>query len=76
MSSGQSYRFTPEISGCPCPGVLTHTVTTPAGASFGEGTTKDGSVDLLPVSSGTYTVTFTYVVCGITVSKTFTLGVK
>jgi len=75
MPSGQSYRFTPEISGCPCPGVLTHTVTTPAGASYGEATGKDGSVDILPVTPGTYTITFTYTVCGTTVTKTFSLGV-
>jgi hypothetical protein len=75
MSSGQSYRFTAEISGCPCPGVLTHTVTAPPGASYGEATGKDGSVDILPVSSGTYTITFTYTVCGTSVTKTFSLGV-
>ena len=75
MPTGQSYRFTPEISGCPCPGTLTHTVTTPAGASYGEATGKDGSVDILPVTPGTYTITFTYTVCGTTVTKTFSLGV-
>ena len=75
MPGGQSYRFTPEISGCPCPGTLTHTVTTPAGASYGEATGKDGSVDILPVTPGTYTITFTYTVCGITVTKIFSLGV-
>ena len=75
MPTGQSYRFTPEISGCPCPGTLTHTVTTPAGASYGVGTGKDGSVDIFPVTPGTYTVTFSYTVCGITVTKTFSLGV-
>lgn len=75
MSTGQSYRFSAEVSGCPCPGVLTHTVTTPAGASYGEATGKDGSVDILPVTPGTYTITFTYTVCGNTITKTFSLGV-
>jgi hypothetical protein len=75
MPAGQSYRFTAEISGCPCPGTLTHTVTTPAGASYGVATGKDGSVDILPVTPGTYTITFTYTVCGTTVTKTFSLGV-
>ena len=36
---------------------------------------KDGSVDILPVTPGTYTITFTYTVCGTTVTKTFSLGV-
>jgi hypothetical protein len=76
MSGGKMYRFDAVISGCPCPGTLTSSVTTPPGASYGSGTGKDGSVTLLPVSSGTYTITFTYTVCGITVTKTFTLGVK
>lgn len=75
MPTGQSYRFSAEISGCPCPGTLTHTVTTPAGASYGEATGKDGSVDILPVTPGTYTITFTYTVCGTVVTKTFSLGV-
>lgn len=75
MPGGQSYRFTPEISGCPCPGTLTHTLTTPLGASYGEATGKDGSVDILPVTPGTYTITFTYTVCGTTVTKTFSLSV-
>ena len=75
MPTGQSYRFTPVISGCPCPGTLTHTVTTPAGASYGEATGKDGSVDVLPVTPGTYTITFSYTVCGNTITKTFSLGV-
>lgn len=75
MPAGQSYRFNAVISGCPCPGVLTHTVTTPAGASYGEASGKDGSVDVLPVTPGTYTITFTYTVCGMTVTKTFSLGV-
>ena len=75
MPAGQSYRFNAVISGCPCPGVLTHTVTTPAGASYGEASGKDGSVDVLPVTPGTYTITFTYTVCGMTITKTFSLGV-
>jgi hypothetical protein len=75
MPTGQSYRFNAVISGCPCPGTLTHTVTTPAGASYGEASGKDGSVDILPVTPGTYTITFTYTVCGTTITKTFTLGV-
>jgi hypothetical protein len=75
MPTGQSYRFTAEISGCPCPGTLTHTISTPPGASYGVATGKDGSVDILPVTPGTYTITFTYTVCGSTITKTFSLGV-
>ena len=75
MSSGRMYRFDAVISGCPCPGTLTSTITTPAGASYGVGNGKDGSVTLLPVTAGTYTITFNYTVCGKVVSKTFTLGV-
>ena len=75
MPTGQSYRFSAEISGCPCPGTLTHSITTPPGASYGVATGKDGSVDILPVTPGTYTITFTYTVCGTTVTKTFSLGV-
>lgn len=76
MSGGKMYRFDAVISGCPCPGTLTSTVTAPAGASYGTGKGKDGSVTVLPVSGGTYTITFSYTVCGKTVTKTFTLGVK
>ncbi|HYC40151.1 MAG TPA: hypothetical protein VEB63_06640 [Chitinophagaceae bacterium] len=77
MSGGRIYRFDAEISGCPCPGgVLTSTVTAPAGASYGTGPAAGGGVTLFPVSSGTYTVTFTYKVCDKTVTKTFTLTVK
>jgi hypothetical protein len=75
MSGGKMYRFDAVISGCPCPGTLTSTVTAPAGASYGTSTGRDGSVTILPVSSGTYTVTFSYTVCGVTVTKIFTLGV-
>ena len=75
MPTGQSYRFSAEISGCPCPGTLTHSITTPPGASYGVATGKDGSVDILPVTPGTYTITFSYTVCGTTVTKTFSLGV-
>jgi hypothetical protein len=75
MSSGKMYRFDAEISGCPCPGTLTSTVTAPAGASYGTGTGKDGSVTLLPVTSGTYMITFTYKVCDQVITKTFTLGI-
>ena len=75
MPTGQSYRFSAEITGCPCPGSLTHTITTPAGASYGVATGKDGSVDILPATPGTYTITFSYTVCGTTVTKTFSLGV-
>lgn len=76
MSSGIMYHFDAVISGCPCPGTLTSTVTAPAGASYGTSKGKDGSVTILPVSSGTYTVTFSYTVCGVTVTKTFALTVK
>lgn len=76
MSGSKIYRFDAEITGCPCPGVLTSTVTAPAGASYGTGTGKDGSVTLFPVSGGTYTVTFTYKVCDKVVTKTFTLIIE
>ncbi len=77
MSGGKAYRFDAEITGCDCPGgVLTSTVTTPAGASYATGPTANGGVMLFPQSSGTYTVTFTYKVCGKTVTKTFTLSIK
>lgn len=76
MSRGKMYRFDAVISGCPCPGVLTSTVTAPAGASYGAGKGKDGSVTLIAESGGTYTVTFTFTVCSQVVTKTFTLGVK
>lgn len=75
MPGGIMYRFDAVISGCPCPGTLTSTVTAPAGASYGAATGSDGSVTVLPVSGGTYTITFTYTVCGKTVTKTFTLGI-
>ena len=75
MSGGIMYRFDAVISGCLCPGVLTKVVTAPAGASYGSANGSDGSVTVLPVSGGVYTVTFTFTVCGKTVSKTFTLGV-
>jgi hypothetical protein len=77
MSGGKIYRIEAIITGDPCPGgVLTKTVTTPDNASYGEGHPSASSVNLLPVSSGTYTVTFTYKNCGKTVTQTFTLGVK
>lgn len=77
MSGGRMYKFSAEVTGDPCPGgVLTSSVTAPAGASYGYSTSKDGSVTLFPGSSGTYTITFTYKNCGKTVSKTFTLTVK
>lgn len=75
MPGGIMYRFDAVISGCPCPGTLTSTVTAPAGASYGTATGSDGGVTVLPVSGGIYTITFTYTVCGKTVTKTFTLGV-
>ena len=75
MPSGKMYRFDAEISGCPCPGVLTSSITTPAGASYGVSGEGSGSVTLLPVSSGTYTITFTYKVCDKEVTKTFTLSI-
>lgn len=77
MSGGKAYRFDAEISGCNCPGgVLTSTVTAPAGAAYATGPTAGGGVMVFPQSSGTYTITFTYKICGKTVSKTFTLSVK
>ncbi len=76
MSSGTMYRFDAEITGCPCPGTLTSSVSAPAGASYGTAVGKDGSVTILPVTLGTYTVTFTYKVCDKTVTKTFTIGVS
>ncbi len=77
MSGGKAYRFDAEISGCDCPGgVLTSTVTAPAGAAYATGPTAGGGVMVFPQSSGTYTITFTYKICGKTVTKTFTLSVK
>lgn len=77
MSSGTAYRFDAEISGCDCPGgVLTSSVTAPAGAAYATGPAAGGGVMVFPQSSGTYTITFTYKICGKTVSKTFTLSVK
>ncbi|MBY0479134.1 MAG: hypothetical protein K2Q24_15910 [Chitinophagaceae bacterium] len=77
MSGGRAYRFDAEISGCDCPGgILTSTVTAPAGAAYATGPSAGGGVMLFPQSSGTYTITFTYKICGKTVSKTFTLTVK
>jgi hypothetical protein len=75
QSSGRLYRFTPEVRGCTCPGgVWTYTVEAPDGASYGvtPGSSING-VNLLPLSSGTYKVTFTYNVCGKTATKTFTV---
>jgi hypothetical protein len=74
MSGGKLYRFDAEVSGCPCPGKWTATVTPPAGASYGEGGSGK-SITLVPVSSGVYTITFTYKVCDKTVTKTFTLQI-
>ncbi len=77
MSGGKIYRIEAIVTGDPCPGgVLTKTVTTPENASYGEGHPSASSVNLLPVSSGTYTVTFTYKNCGKTITQTFTIGVK
>jgi hypothetical protein len=77
MDGGKIYKFTPVVTGDPCPGgVLTSSVTAPAGASYGYSKSADGSINLLPVSGGTYTITFTYTNCGKTVTKTFTLTVK
>ncbi len=77
MSSGKACRFDAEISDCDCPdGELTSTVETPAGAAYGFGKAGKNGAILFPQSAGTYTVTFTYKVCGKTVSKTFTLSVK
>ncbi len=75
MPAGQSYRFDAEISGCPCPGTRTSKVTSPAGAKPGV-SERGKTVELFPLTAGTYTITFTYTVCGSTVEKTFTLGVK
>jgi len=44
MSGGVIYRFDAEIGGCPCPGVLTSSVTAPPGASFGTGVCKSDCV--------------------------------
>ena len=76
MPSGQSYRFDGEVFGCPCPGTWSVTVTPPAGATSYGHSSSGSRVDLLPVSPGVYTITFTYTVCDKTVTKTFTLGVK
>ena len=75
MPSGQSYRFDAEVYGCPCPGNWTVKVTPPAGATS-YGISENGKrADVLPVSLGVYTITFTYTVCGQTITKTFTLSV-
>ena len=74
MSGGKMYRFDAEVTGCPCPGTWTSKVEAPAGASYG--TSGSGkTVTVLPVSSGTYTITFTYKVCDKEVSQTFTLTI-
>ena len=74
MSSGIMYKFEAEVKGCPCPGTWTSKVDAPAGASYGvSGSGK--SVTVLPISSGTYTITFTHKVCDKEVSKTFTLTI-
>ena len=74
MSGGKMFRFDAEVTGCPCPGTWTSTVTAPAAAIYGTGGSSS-SITLLPVSAGTYTITFTYKVCDKTFSKTFTLGI-
>src|SRR2546423_3170268 len=76
MSSGKLYRFDAEVTGCACPGTWTNSITTPANAAYGYSSAAGNSVTLFPQSSGTYTVTFTYNVCGKTVTKTFTLTVE
>ena len=74
MSGGKQYRFDAEVTGCDCPGTWTSTVTPPAGASYGA-SERGSSATVFPVSSGTYTITFTYTVCNKTITKTFTLTV-
>lgn len=74
MSGGKMYRFDAEVTGCPCPGTWTSKVEAPAGASYG--TSGSGkTVTVLPVSPGTYKITFTYKVCDKEVSETFTLTI-
>ena len=74
MDGNTLFKFDAEVSGCPCPGSWTSKVTAPAGASYGEGGSGK-SVTVFPVSSGTYTITFTYKVCDKEVTKTFTLSI-
>ena len=72
-SRGTIYRFDAEVTGCPCPGgVWTSKVQAPNGANYGVGGGGQ-SVWLLSESGGTFTITFTYKVCGKEVSQTFTI---
>lgn len=72
---GVTYRFEPEISGCPCPGTITVTTTAPPNGQYAIGTSKRGA-SVTSLTAGVYTITFTYTVCDQTVSKTFTLTIK
>lgn len=75
MSSGTIYRFDAEVTGCPCPGgTWSVSVSAPAGASYGS-SGSGSSVNVLPISGGTYTITFTYRICDKVVTKTFTLTI-
>jgi hypothetical protein len=74
MSGGKSFRFDAEVTGCDCPGTWSSTVTAPAGASYGAGAPSSNSATVLPVTPGTYTITFTYKVCDQVITKTFTLS--
>ena len=74
MSGGKQYRFDAEVTGCDCPGNWTSTVTPPTGASYGA-SERGSSATVFPVTSGTYTITFSYKVCDKVITKTFTLTV-
>ena len=77
MSGGKLYRFDAEVTGCACPGgVWTNNVEAPDGAAYGAGSSRGNTVSLIPISSGTYRITFTYKVCDKEVSQTFTLSVN
>ncbi len=75
MSGGKSYRFDAEVKGCDCPGAWSVTVTPPAGAQSYGASERGSTAEVFPVSPGTYTITFTYTVCGKVITKTFTLQI-
>ncbi len=82
MSSGMYYKIVPEVEGCGCAGTWTHTMTAPAGASYGSGYSGSpaNGVNFQGISSGTYTFTFTYtcgcVGCGASDSQTLSISIK
>ena len=75
MPTGQSYRFDAQISGCPCPGTMTCTITDADGGKSAK-SEKGNTAEVFPITAGTYTITFTYIVCGKPYTATFTLKTK